>query len=731
MSVEQLNHLKNRSLWIMMMMIVVFISASIMLDYYKTRKELVQEKLTVSKKVSQLFESEKTRLVSFFSTRVKCHLASPLAMQAMEQQDRELTYQVAKNKLDILKSTNPHVTHMHFYASDGTSLMRVHNKDVFGDRIADKRPMVAHAVNNQASVFGFEEGYFGLIFRIVEPAYNAEGEYIGSLEFGLQPQYFETVIKGLFPDMKVALAISKQNLKLYTDSGRFQTHNNHYLAGEDVELLKPYIGQEVSQKQRTTDVSGNSHILIDDIVLNDFAGNPFIQMYLLKDVQELEDKFFEALYFSITIGLFSMLFLFFAARFVLNYLTDNAARLSAELAESHAKMESVFNTSKEGLAIIDLDGNLIESNRAFSQITEYSAEALINKNWNELFSNNQIAIEPLEHKVIQCVTKNGRRKTVELTLDRLPNQNLFLVACRDITLLREQQIEIENYINVVDTNVITSKTDLDGVITYVSDAFCRVSGYSQDELIGQKHSIVRHKDMPVEVYDDLWKTITSGKVWQGDILNRKKDGGQYWVSATISPDFDDDNNIIGFTAVRQDISDRKEVEKLSITDALTGLYNRRHYNEVFDSEFARRKRDGVPFLYLLMDLDHFKRYNDTYGHQKGDQVLVDFAACLQGCFKRAGDVLFRMGGEEFAAILQIKNEDEAEELINQVNIQLEKLNIEHIRNSAGSLMTASIGACLVTDYSRNYKEEQIYRMADEALYQAKSEGRDRAILKRI
>lgn len=292
-SIDQLNQLKTKSLSIMVMMIVVFISASILIDYYKTRQELDQQKQTVSKKVHHLFETEKNRLVSFFSTRVKCHLASPYAIQALEAKDRELTYKIAKSKLDILKSTNRYVTNMHFYAPDGTSLVRIHNKEAYGDRIADKRPMVAYAVNKQASVSGFEEGYFGLIFRIVEPAYNPEGEYIGSLEFGLQPQYFETVIKSLFPDMKVALAIPKDNLNLFQDDGRFVSHNNHYLTGEDIELLKPFIGKTLTEQERTVDINGNSHILIDDIVLNDFTGDPFIRMYLLKDVQELEDQFLE------------------------------------------------------------------------------------------------------------------------------------------------------------------------------------------------------------------------------------------------------------------------------------------------------------------------------------------------------------------------------------------------------------------------------------------------------
>lgn len=714
-----------------MIMVVLFVSVSIFIDYYKKHQELSQEKTLVSKKVRHVFESEKARLVSFFSTRVKCHLASPLAIQAMEQQDRELMYQVAKGKLDILNSTNPYVTHMHFYAPDGTSLLRVHNKEAYGDKISDKRPMVAYAVNNQASVFGFEEGYFGLIFRIIEPAYNASGEYIGSLEFGLQPQYFETVIKGLFPDVKVGLAIPKSGLTLYQDDGQFTSHQHYFLAGKDIELMKPFIGRTNLETDKVIEVEGRNHILIDNIVLNDFVGNPFIKMYLLKDVQVLEDELTQSLYFRLIVGLFSMLFLFFAARFVLHYLTKNVVQLSHQLLESHAKMESVFKTSKEGLAIVDSSGKLIEVNPVFSEITERSSNRLMVTNWSDLFADQGVKIEPLNQKVIHYVTQSGNHKTLEMTLVELTHQALFLVHCRDITLFRKQQKEIENFIKVVDENVITSKTDLYGSITYASKAFCEVSGYHNEELMGQKHSIVRHPDMPADVYKDMWQTISAGKSWQGDIKNLKKDGGYYWVSATVSPDFDDNHNIVGYTAIRQDISDRKKVEKLSITDELTGLYNRRHYNDVFEQTFAKRKEEGLPFLYILMDLDHFKRYNDTYGHQKGDQVLVDFAACIRNCFHDDEDLLFRMGGEEFSAILKVENEVSAIEYINRINLELEKLAIEHKGNSVSHHVTASIGACLIIDYQQNFREQQIYKTADEALYQAKENGRNRAILYRI
>ncbi len=169
---------------------------------------------------------------------------------------------------------------------------------------------------------------------------------------------------------------------------------------------------------------------------------------------------------------------------------------------------------------------------------------------------------------------------------------------QDITELKNARVKLEaahkevtNYVEIVDKYVITSSTDKAGRIIEASEAFCEISGYSRDELIGSSHSLLRHEDMPVSLYEYLWSTITQGKTWQGEIKNRKKNGDYYWVDAYISPVFDENNQIEGYTAIRQDITDKKLAEKLSITDELTTLYNRRYFNLIFPQELARAERE--------------------------------------------------------------------------------------------------------------------------------------------
>ncbi len=127
--------------------------------------------------------------------------------------------------------------------------------------------------------------------------------------------------------------------------------------------------------------------------------------------------------------------------------------------------------------------------------------------------------------------------------------------------MRENK-ELTRRLEQFDKNIIASNTDADGIITYASEAFSKVSGYSLDELIGKPHSIVRHEDTPLELFADLWKTIKSGSIWHGEIQNKAKDGTTYWVDTTIEPILNTKNEIIGYSSIRQDVTHEKQVNEL-------------------------------------------------------------------------------------------------------------------------------------------------------------------------
>ncbi|TWC41613.1 PAS domain S-box-containing protein/diguanylate cyclase (GGDEF)-like protein [Pseudomonas sp. SJZ079] len=166
-----------------------------------------------------------------------------------------------------------------------------------------------------------------------------------------------------------------------------------------------------------------------------------------------------------------------------------------------------------------------------------------------------------------------------------------------------------------------------------------------------------------------------------------------------------------------------QLQALSQQDGLTGLYNRRYFDNQLDSEWRRLRRQGAPLTLLMLDIDHFKAYNDQFGHLAGDDALRRLAQVLQGCLQREGDVACRYGGEEFAIILANTDLDGGGHVAEQVHQQLADLQIAHSASPLGRL-TLSIGLACATP---NLQEQphSLIAHSDKALYQAKREGRNR------
>jgi len=166
-----------------------------------------------------------------------------------------------------------------------------------------------------------------------------------------------------------------------------------------------------------------------------------------------------------------------------------------------------------------------------------------------------------------------------------------------------------------------------------------------------------------------------------------------------------------------------ELEILSTTDVMTGLYNRRHFEKVFVDELNRAKRNNYRLVFAMVDVDHFKQFNDTYGHDKGDKVLIEIARIMQKSTQRANEFAFRVGGEEFCVITSDIDDETAYSFIDKLRKAIQDAKIEHSGNSASDYVTASFGLVLI-DNSKKSTTEMIYKTADDALYKAKESGRN-------
>ena len=399
-------------------------------------------------------------------------------------------------------------------------------------------------------------------------------------------------------------------------------------------------------------------------------------------------------------------------------------------------LKKVKNDEFFGLVeILPVVGHEIQKD--FSNSLKISKEIFNNAYFSMATSKDNIILNDILNKLFSSISNENKdsinNNWISVNYEKMVDYEKVLIAGMVFLLiifiisLKNRQInninsQMKKYIKIVDENVLTSSTDLDGNITYASEAFCEISGYSKDELIGTNHRIIRHSDMKESTYKELWETITSGKTWKGEIKNKKKNGDYYWVKASISPVFDNKGEIISYTAIREDITDKKIIEEISITDGLTNIYNRRYFDEIFPKIINEAKRKNELVAFVFMDIDHFKQYNDNYGHQKGDEVLINFAACLKQSLHRSSDYTFRLGGEEFAVVYQMETKEKAVEFANNLRKNIENLKIEHKYSSVSSYITASMG--LICKNANEIVIDEIYKQADDLLYQAKRSGRN-------
>ena len=266
-------------------------------------------------------------------------------------------------------------------------------------------------------------------------------------------------------------------------------------------------------------------------------------------------------------------------------------------------------------------------------------------------------------------------------------------------------------------------TDRDGIIEYVNPWFTRITGYTAAEVLGKTPRVLKSGETHPETYKRLWDTVLSGKEWTGELHNTKKNGELYWCLEVISPLKDEAGNITHFVAVTEDISERKQTEQtirhLAFHDPLTGLPNRRLFNDRLHQAVAMRHRKDNAFALMLLDLDRFKTVNDTLGHDIGDALLKAVAARLLNS-TRHGDTLARMGGVEFALIaLEITQpEDMARMAEKLLDVLKEPFNL----SGHELYVTTSIGVTLYPNDATD--AEALIKNADIALYRAKDLGRN-------
>lgn len=266
-------------------------------------------------------------------------------------------------------------------------------------------------------------------------------------------------------------------------------------------------------------------------------------------------------------------------------------------------------------------------------------------------------------------------------------------------------------------------TDSDATIISVNPAFAKLTGYSQEEIIGQNARILKSGRHDADFFHAMFQLLKTNKIWNGEVWSKRKDGSIFLEQLSISAICDQSDEVLQYVGLCSDITERWDREQLihqmALHDGLTGLPNRTLLMERLGQMIAKSHRDSRQIALMFLDLDGFKKVNDTLGHSIGDEVLKTVATRLSSLLRNT-DTVARLGGDEFVLLLDNPENDEA---IAQIGARVISVVNEpmHFDNAVAHIGT-SIGIAAFKESACS--PEALLKRADEAMYAAKAAGKN-------
>jgi len=517
--------------------------------------------------------------------------------QALKEGDRERTYSYLNEiSKQFKQNTDYQNIKIHLHDKDVKSFVRHWKLTAYGDELSSFRDSLNHVKKHHKPITVIEAGRAGMLIRGVAPILDGD-DYLGSVEF---IQGFNSVVLNAQNDMDFSL------LFLTYTSERFKRFDDK----------TPMIGNMfLSQKMSNT----NEKLFF---ALNDLDSEKIYE----------KDFFIREGYFITSVPLFDVLENEIGS--VLVALPQKKVNVMADKAKSSMLSQIWIMISVDIVILLVL---LAVLQFAIKRPIDELNEAMQSIRKSLLDEQNIMQLNQLKVKI------NGKDEigSIASMINRL-----LKTLMREFVKVQKASRTTREYAKAVNAGSIVSKSDANGVITYVNQALCDVTGYTEDELIGQPHSILRHPNTSKQTFRALWKTIQEGKIWHGLLKNKRKDGTTFYANITIVPIKAGKNKVLEYVALRDDVTElvnsKEELKKHFLTDPLTSLGNR---FKLIDTLQQHPKSSMA-----IIDIHCFKEVNDFYGHEIGDKVIVELGNNIFEFFNDEGMEVFHLSGDEFAVV---------------------------------------------------------------------------------
>ena len=485
----------------------------------------------------------------------------------------------------------------------------------------------------------------------------------------------------------------------------------------------------------------------------------------------------------LSLGSFLMIYLYLVISKV-NSLQDRTLEKTGEIAktnqqlvrtgmalqESETRYRSIFEDSGAATILVEEKSTLINlANSKFEQLTGYSRKELCNKKrLTELLDANDMdkinrffhgrfkkpgdSKTPFEFEC-RLVDRHFNVKHVIVRFGTNVWHERFIITVEDITASRQSQMALQKYnarlLEIAEklrksrqhyrnlfenTGTATILVEKNLRISMANTKFEELTGHSRKEVLDKKRltEFIEKKSLfRIRRYHERRKKSNLPLPNEYECLIQDASKHLKHVVMKVYTPPGEENSIVSFF----DITARKQAEEqlhtaherlkvMAVSDELTGLANRRHFNTCLIREWNRSMREGIPLSLIMLDVDYFKPYNDTYGHQSGDRCLWRIARAITSGTKRAVDLASRYGGEEFAVIMPNTDISGSLKVAEKIRAEVENMKIAHAASPISDFVTVSLGIGTVS-HSSDESFEELVKRADNALYAAKENGRNR------